>query len=133
LTFIPFTILTVIDTNLDPDRAPSSESTCGERMRWGVGKFLTVISSSLVLMFCFVVEDIQTKTLVLATGASDLEYQFLSVLVPIVLGNLVLMFMRIQTRGGGKIPLTAALMLSFLGSSFASLAARRFVLEEVEV
>jgi hypothetical protein len=129
IIFVGFILFTILNMTLDPNRAPS---TCGENMRWGVRKFRTVISIGLILLFCFMVGDIQTRTLVLATGGNDSEYEFLGVLVPLVLGKLVLTVLRIQTRGGDSLPLTTALMLSFLGNSFATLAARRFIFQGLE-
>jgi hypothetical protein len=131
IIFVAFILYTILNTNLDPDRAPS---TCGERLRWGLGRFRIMLAIGLILLFCFMVGDMQTKMLlhVSAMGRSDWEYELIGVLVPLVLGKLVLTVLRIQKWAQGSLPLTTALMLSFLGNSFASLAARRFVFERLK-
>ena len=105
-----------------------------ERMWWVLRRLRITLAIGLILIFCFFVNDVQKEVLrVAGDGArSDWDYQFFGVLAPVVLGKVVLMVLRIETRERSSLLLTTAMMLSFLGNTFASLAARRFIFEQID-
>ena len=105
-----------------------------ERLWWVLRRLRITLAIGLILIFCFFVNDVQKEVLrVAGDGAkSDWDYQFFGVLAPVVLGKVVLMVLRIETRERSSLLLTTAMMLSFLGNTFASLAARRFIFEQID-
>jgi hypothetical protein len=93
-------------------------------------KLLFGLVIALIFLFCFMVNGIQRDLLVLFgdKARSDWQHNCISTIPPYVLGNLVLMVLRIVTTANqDSVPLNLTLMLSFMGKSFASLAARRFI------
>ena len=103
-------------------------STSGFRQVFG--NFVIVLVIALIFLFCFMVKGIQRDLLVSFGNTADSEWQHncISTIPPYVLGNLVLIVLRIVTSANqDRIPLNLALMLSFMGKSFASIAARRFI------
>jgi hypothetical protein len=105
-----------------------------KRLWWVIGRCRIALAIGLILIFCFYVNDVQKEVLRIAGDgvSSDRDYQFLGVLAPVVLGKVVLMVLRIETRERSSSLLTTAMMLSFLGGSFASLTARRFIYEQID-
>jgi hypothetical protein len=103
-----------------------------ERLWLVVGRLRITLAIGLILIFCFFVNDVQKEVLRVAGdwARSDWDYQFFGVFAPVVLGKTVLMVLRIETRERSSLLLTTAMMLSFLGNTFASLSARRFMFEE---
>ena len=103
-------------------------STSG--IRQGFGKLFVGLAVALIFLYCFMVNGIQRDLLVLFGDKANSEWQHncISTIPPYVLGKLVLMVLRIVTMANQDIiPLNIALMLAFMGQSFASLAARRFI------
>jgi hypothetical protein len=100
------------------------------RIRQVFGKLLVGLVIALIFLFCFMVNGIQRDLLGLFGNKAKSEWQHncISTIPPYVLGNLVLIILRIVTTANqDSIPLNLALMLSFMGKSFASFAARRFI------
>ena len=113
----------------------ASRSTC-DRLRLVSGKLRLFLTVTLTLTFCNFIDDIQTDVLNYFGNASksDEEYQLLGVFVPLALGKIMLFVMRVVTElEGDSLPLTTALMGTFLCSSFASMMARRFLLEQTDM